>query len=156
MQRSWGSPRSLQEGMLTLKVSVKITHIHVVSVGSLPSRRCAREAGDRVFSCVGWGSRPRAVSELIYPHVATLLSIGRGHLKFRGAHGISLQSCRGSLLLLFTSFPSLSLFPLFLCSSTHHPCPQSPPNWGGCCADPLQIQPFISKAFFAQIEFSTG
>lgn len=65
MQRSWGSPRRSQEGMLTLKVSIKITHSHGISMGALPSHRCAREAGDRVFSRVGWGSRPRVVSELI-------------------------------------------------------------------------------------------
>lgn len=142
--------------MLTLKVSVEITHIHGTSVGSLPNCPCVGEAGDRVFSCVGWGSRPRTVSELIHPHVVTVLSTGRGHLKFGAAHGISPQSCRGSLLFLFTSFPSLSLFPLFLCSRSNHPWSQSPPNWGGCCAEPLHTQQFISKAFFAQIEFSTG
>ena len=65
--------------------------------GFPPNCQCAGEAGDRVFSRVGWRCRPRTISELIHPHGATVLSTGRGQLKFRGAHG--------SLLFLFTSFP---------------------------------------------------
>lgn len=62
LQRSRGSLRRSQEGMLTLKDSVEITHIHGISMDSLPSCWHAKEAGDRVFYCVGWGSRAHMVS----------------------------------------------------------------------------------------------
>lgn len=45
--------------MRRLKVCLKITHTRGISVGSLSSCWCDREAGDWVFLYVGWGSRPR-------------------------------------------------------------------------------------------------
>lgn len=124
LQRSQGSLRRSQGGMLTLKDSVEITHIRGISMDSLPSCWRAKEAGDRVFSRVGWGSRAHMVSELIHPHVATVLSIG----KFGGAHGISLQSCRGSLLFLFPSFPFS--FPLLFMQQYSPPVFSEPTQLG--------------------------
>lgn len=122
--------------------------------GTLPNRWCVREAGDRVCSYVGWRSRPRTVSELIHPYVATVLSNGRGHLKF-GGEFMAFSCCPSVLLLLLTAFP-LSFPPIFMQQYslpvfTEH----TQLGWMLCWPSANQII-YFQSFFFSQIGFSTG
>lgn len=151
LQRSWGCLRRSQGGILIPKAGLGLLTA-MTSAWGPPKLSLCWEGWDRAFPCVGWGSRACTGSRLVHPHVAAVLSPGRGHLKSGGAHGIPCSPPH--------------ILPSFSCSTTGHPHSraifQSPPHGVDAALTLCKINHLFKKLFgfffvsFAQIEFSTG